>query len=650
MKYLVGLAVCVAAFAQSPAGVSNARGPASAEATPAPAAGASDQSFSGSIDLGYRFRTDVRGSLESYRSVVDLSEGPRLTGIQFTMLDPKCGVFDRLDASGYNWGDPYNTASVRLAKKKLYDLRFDYRNVLYFNALPSFANLSATGGFNERWYDERRRMSSLQLDLIPGRSITPYLAWDRVTESGTAIWPWIGPSNEYPVPVDRRDLQNDFRGGLRFEFSRFHMTLEQGGTTFKNDDKARFTGVNYGNRTSTVLSQTLQLTDFMQAYGVRTSSIYEKALVTANPFSWMSFSGQFLYSMPKTESNYVDVGTGSFADAATLLLYTGQIDNVSGSTKSPHIAGNAGLELRPFRSFRILASWSTNRFHTDSFTNLRQQLAGVGTIIAGKIDPFVSNYNQSETSLIWDLTSKLTLRGGYRYEWGDMTAESSNLSQLGELENGRLNRQVGIGALTFRPFQKLSANVEYQGSSTTHAYFRTSLYNYKKARGRVRFQPVQSILLQANFSVMDNQNPNAGVKYDFRSRDNSVSLHWTPAGGKRIGFLAEYSRYTLSSDVSIVSLPFLTAASSRYRDKANLATAALELGAGPARLTVGGSLSVTTGTRPTQFYQPLAKLSIPFGKRVSVNGQWQWYGFNEDQYIYEQFRTHVVQLGFRVVL
>jgi hypothetical protein len=95
-----------------------------------------------------------------------------------------------LEARGYNWGDdPYSTFHLTIGKQQLYRFEADYRNIAYFNSLPSFANpLLARGVFlSERSFDVRRRLSSFTLDLLPGRRFIPYLAYDRSSESGDGV-------------------------------------------------------------------------------------------------------------------------------------------------------------------------------------------------------------------------------------------------------------------------------------------------------------------------------------------------------------------------------------------------------------------------------------------------------------------------------
>ena len=676
MKYLLALLLIATAWAQAPEGQApqakpgekaaeapakageTAETPARADETAASPAPAAEPWLSGDIDFGYRFRTGVLGSLDTYRSVVNLPAGPRVFGFSFTIEDPKKRLFDRLDARSYNWGDPNNTAHVDAVKRGIYEFRFDYRNIAYFNALPSFANPLAPAGFNEQSLDVRRRNLSFGLDLRPASHIVPYLAYDRNSGQGTGVSTWVQDiANDYAVPTQFRDGTQNYRGGVRFEYSRFHVTLEEGGTRFKDDESAFDAVPLTGDRTSTLLGNALQLTNLQQAYGIRARSVYSKVLATANPFRWLTLSGQFLYSEPKTDVNYMDAAKGSFALVSSLLFFNGQVDSIAGAANQPHVSGNAGFELRPFRRFRMLESWSTDRYHDAAYATIAQYLLmGAGptsptsTLTPGRQ---AVNYNQTQTDLFYDLTSRVTLRGGYRYAWGDATALAPPLSQSGLFESGKLNQQVGIAGFTTRPIKKASITADYEGGSTTHAYFRTSLYDYNRLRVRARYQATASLSLQANFNWLRNRNPSLDIQQDFRSRDNSFSAHWTPNGGKWISVLAEYDRYTLRSSIDYLVPPFLALGSSYYRDDAHLATSAIEatipgLKGHAPKITAGGSFSIVNGTRPSRFYEPLARLSLPLRKNVSWNTEWQWYGFNEDQYLYEGFRTHLIQTGLRL--
>jgi hypothetical protein len=622
--------------------------------SPTPSA---EQWLSGDIEFGYRWLTDIRGSFPEYRSVVNLGEGPKLLGLDVTIQDPKKRLFDRLDVRANSWGgDPYNTAHVDARKTGVYDLSFDYRNVAYFNAVPSFANPLAPAGFNEQAFDIHRRNTSFTLDLRPGKRIIPYLAFDRNSGYGHGIATWVQDANdEFAVPTLLRDSTNNFRGGVRFEYNRFHVTLEQGGTAFKDDGQSYWKGVNFGDRTSPILGQTEVLYGLAQAYGIRGTSVYSKVLATANLNDYMNFYGQFLFSQPKTDVQYTDLAVGNFASLSALLFYSGERNLASGAAKQPHVSTTLGWQGRLGRRLRFMDSWMSDQYHDAASSLLTQQLLLNSTTAAPKtFDPLAYtqrvNYFQNQIDVMFDLTSKLTLRGGYRRVWGDASVLAGSLSQTGTLVPGELSRNVGLAGISFRQSEKFSFNLDYEGASSDRIYFRTSLNNYHKARVRARYQPNTSLSFQANFQVLDNQNPAADIRYDFLSRDSSLAVFWTPAAAKRISVMGEYDRSTLRSNISYLGI-FLSPLTSSYYDRSHIATSAIDLalpGLAGAKLTAGGSLFVSSGTRPSRYYQPLARLSLPLQKHVYWNTEWKWYGFGEQFYLFEGFRTHVFTTGLRV--
>ncbi len=242
-------------FAQKPA----AHVPSPAP-NPAPAA---ESALKVSIDLGYRWVTNISGSVDTYRSIVNLGSGPKFLAGDFTLTDPKKRLFDRLYVRASGWGgDPYGVLHVDAVKARLYDFTADYRDIAYFNFLPSYADPLLARGItlNEQSFDTRRRFGGFSLNLLPGNWFIPYLAFDRDSGSGTGASVFVTDGNEYPVPNQLRDSTNLYRGGVRFELRRFHATIEEGGTTFKSDQSLFDGSQSTGNvRIAPVLGQTLSL-------------------------------------------------------------------------------------------------------------------------------------------------------------------------------------------------------------------------------------------------------------------------------------------------------------------------------------------------------------------------------------------------------
>jgi hypothetical protein len=651
MKALLSLAIALPLLGQQ-------AGTTTDTTSPVPT---SEPILTGWVDLGYRWRTDVGGSFDAYRSIIDLGSGPKLFGTEFTIADPKHRWFDTIQVHANTWGDePSSSLHLEAKKSSIYDFNADYRDFAYFNFLPSYADPLLGKGIvlNEQSFDTRRKIAALSLDIRPGHWWTPYFGWDHDSSSGNGASVFVSNGNEYPVPDVLRDSTELYRAGVRFEKPRFHVTLEEGGTAFKSD-QSLFQGpgaVNFGNVSRPLFGETLNLTSLLAAYGVTGASAYTKALVTVNPAPWIDIYGQFLYSQPDSHINYEQSNTGNLYLQSQVLFYSSEQQLTAAVAKQPHTSASLGAEIRPLKRLRITESWLTDRLHDAGSAASTQSLLGTfGTIPLDSLlaTTLASNYSQEAIDAFFDVSSKLTVRGGYRYVWGDARYAFLPPEGLASSDKEELRRNVGVGSVTFRPIQKISVTGEFEGASSSGVYFRTSLYTYQKLRAQAHYQPLPSLSVTADFTLLNNQNPLAGAHYDYTSHQESLSLYWSPRGGKIFDIQGSYSRSDLRSNISYLEPQTDSPLLSAYRDNAHTATALIDLkwpraGRFAPKLSAGGSLFISSGSRPTTYYQPIAKLWVHLGKHASWFSEWRYYGYGETFYLYEGFRTNLVTTGVRI--
>lgn len=632
--------------------------PAAGQQPPSPVR---EKTAFGSLDVGYRWSSAVSGDFSTYRSIVNLQEGFRVRGVDFHSVDPARRLYDKLTFFADSWGDPYNSARVDVERTGGYRLWFDYRNIDYYNFLPSFANPGLEQGslVNQRSFDIRRRFYEAELQLRPGKRLVPFVAFSRDSGSGRGITPFVTNGNEYPVATTLRDQTNNFRGGVNFEFGRWHLTLEQGGTAFKDDQTVYTADRNLGNRRVPLLGQDLFLSRVRQGYGARGESLYSRGVFTAAPLEAVHLYAQFQFSQPKTDIRYNDNGQGLFYLGATRFFNTLE-SLASGEAKQPHSSGMFSAEIRLHPRVRLMESVLTDRLHNASSLALVQQLflasSPAETVNLFTPDRLVMNYSRQQVDAFVDVTRKLTVRGGHRYEWGDAQLRAATITLAPGPQTGQLKRHVGLAGVNFRAAKKLSFNVDYERGDAEKTYFRTSLHDYHQLRSRATVQALASLQVLAHFSLLDNENPAPGIQYDFRNLAGGLSVRWTPHGGQRVSFFGDYSRSRLRSDISFLALPFLERADSFYRDNAHTATGILDVSLPSAhkvvvpKISAGGTLFRSSGSRPTRYYQPFGRFLVPVHENVAAYAEWRWYGLTEPFFTFEGFRTHHVAFGLKLTL
>ena len=159
--------------------------------------------------------------------------------------------------------------------------------------------------------------------------------------------------------------------------------------------------------------------------------------------------------------------------------------------------------------------------------------------------------------------------------------------------------------------------------------------------------------LAAEFVALNNQNPTPGVDFNYLAHQASL---FDPVDARKKrklwDFEGSYSRSTERSDISYLIPAVLGPAQSFYRDNSHAVTALVDLnlpkrGGLSAKISAGGSVFLSSGSAPTNYYQPMAKVFVPLSKNWNWFSEWRYYGYGETFYLYEGFRTHLVTTGVR---
>lgn len=177
-----------------------------------------------SIEAGYRV-SDVTGSGGMFDTLVNEHAGLRLFEQTFSMpSDTAVGQpFDDLFINSVGWGgDPNNFLLMRVSKNQWYDFRASFRrdqNFSDFDLLanplnPASSNPAVTVDNSPHQFATRRRMSDLDLTLLPKSKVTFRLGFSHNNMTGPSyttmhegtegllLQPWDTTVNAYRLGVD----------------------------------------------------------------------------------------------------------------------------------------------------------------------------------------------------------------------------------------------------------------------------------------------------------------------------------------------------------------------------------------------------------------------------------------------------------------
>src|SRR5882724_2694806 len=135
-----------------------------------------------SFELGYRWHT-VGGDDGMYRSTVNYGNGPRLlsSSLSVNSLDGHGGYFDHVQINTIGLGnDPYESASLRIEKNRLYRYDLSWRSDAYYNP-----GLTISGG--EHVLDTVRHIQDHDFTLFPQGSFKIFLGYSSNTQTGPAL-------------------------------------------------------------------------------------------------------------------------------------------------------------------------------------------------------------------------------------------------------------------------------------------------------------------------------------------------------------------------------------------------------------------------------------------------------------------------------
>lgn len=604
-----------------------------------------------SWELGYRFHS-TGGNESKYRSDVNFGNGVRLLSSRLSLnsRDGHGGFFDEMVLATQGLGgDPYEYASFRIAKNKLYRYDLLWRSNEYFNPADPVA-------FGLHRMDTVRRLQDHDFTLFPQSSFRFFGGYSRNRQEGAALSTVLFPDflgDEFPIfsDVDRR--QDEFRFGNEVRVAGIRLTwlqvFERWREQTSHSLNERSQGANPGDRA--VLDR-LQRTE---PYEGRSPS-FRLSLFRERGEHW-ALNGRFTYTAGRRNFVFDEsaAGVSRFGAAANRQVA------VSGDARRPVTTGHLTISLFPAKSWTISNHTGFHSTRIDGLATYRE-LENNSALLEAVDFNYLGIRNASNTTdALWQLKPWLAIRGGYHFASREVRSREVQTIEdysfgIDSAQSNRLH--AGVAGIRLRPVRGMALAFDGELGRQSRPFYTISEKDYHGFSARWQYKR-NSLTASAMARLFYNFNTVSLSVHSSRTRQYSFDTAWAPRD-----WLAFDAGYAFLHAGTATGIQYFLAGSLISGRQAlwvsNLHTGNAGIRASiKERLDIYAGLSVTrdTGgtpagnapnlavflaaqTYPLSFTSPLARISLRLHTKLRWNAGWQYYGYREDPYPAQNYRAH----------
>ena len=627
-----------------------------AKATPAPQAVPSEGFKLGAYDahsefeFGYRWSSGIRGNEQMYRSQVNLFSGAQLLHSYLSLRStPGAGLFDRMDMSLNNWGDPYNAVRFSMSRMGLYDFKASYRNLRYYNWISTLDNPLLGTGFllPQHYLDIDYRMSNFDLRLFPNHKVVPFVGYARNTAVGPGLTTMGTTGNEFVLNTRWLTTTDEFRGGVQFNFSRLNLTLEQGYRYSRNDTGVTSIPGSLGNEGITsYLGQSITLDALNRGYHSRTKLPTSKILAKFTPFQNLRMTGRYIYSMGTTESDLGEIRSGGFVNLDP-ITYLAAADGFSGRATRPNHNGSFLVELTPNSRFTLTDTVDTLDYHVSGAAILStlymnsSSLYGPGpktnkTLTDALNTMFAYNEVRNQAEVEYDAGYGFSVRAGHRYQYLEVTNNDSE-----DVSTSNVSRGTGLVGMVYRPGRWLRFGLDFEETRSNRVMTRIDPFDYYQVNIDWRIGAWKGLSFNGRIGLRSNKNAVPDIDLKAHDQNYTGSISYEP--NDRISISADFSRTNLLSDLLIVLPQTLKTTREVFDQRVGSIGSRVALTIYKGLKTEFGYRGIINkGSYPLEFHQPYASLWIPVARGLAFKPTWQYYGYRQSLFGFENYQTHLV--------
>jgi hypothetical protein len=619
-----------------------------------------------SWEVGYRFAS-VGGDDGKYRSDVNYGDGIRLLGSSLAIrsLEGHGRWFDEIVLTTSGLGnDPYQSATFRVQKNRLYRYDLLWRSNDYFNPGLTVASGEHLEDITQRWQDH-------ELTIFPQSAFRIHAGYGRTTVDGpelTTEQEFNTQGDVLPIFQNMRQQYNEYRLGFDAKFRGLRLTVQRRWEYFREDASGSVTTPEMGEL-GTVLSN-FQST---QPYRGRAPGWMGNLI---GEFRWIAVNARATYTGGTGDfvQDETAIGTDRFGASQNLQIA------VNGTGNRPVLTGDLNVTLFPSSRLTVVNSSSVANTRMDgnnAFTQFSDATFQFSTIDFQFLG--IRLFTNS-TDLRYKFSRKFDAFGGFHYVDRQIrsieNAASGGLPLNGITAEQSNHTTAGVGGVNWLPFTGLRVHVEGEVGTNSNPFTPISLRNYQAIKARTQYRR-KNTSFGASYQENYNNNSIVVTSYSSHARTYSGDASWTAKSG--MSFDVSYSQLhldTIGGIAFFAGSPFPSLISnldSIYVSNIHALNAGVRLSILQKRadLFLGYNLTKDTGdgrnslatqstpaaqvfynvqTFPLTYQTPLIKLSVRINERLRWNAGYQYYGYHEELGVLSEDQNYRANTGYTSLL
>ena len=618
-----------------------------------------------SFETGYRLAA-VTGSDETYRSHVNYGNGIRLLSSNLTVnsRDGHGHWFDQIVLTTIGLGnDPYQSATLRVEKNKLYRYDLLWRLDDYYN--PALA-ISA----GSHLMDTSRRLQDHNLTLLPQSKVQFHLGYSRSLQDGPALstvqlcltsdqYCQAATSSDFPLYMNVRREQNEYRLGADVELAGFKFSVLHTWVYFKEDSGFQQSGGITGDTPSGGVT----LTQFQRSEPYHGSSPYWLGNLTKSTKS-LAINGRITYVGGRR--NFI---LDENALGVTPMGAQNQQILVGGNATRPSLAGDLSVSIFPGTRLTVVNNTSFDSIRIDGTSAYQQFNLATLSYSAVTFRYLGLRTVANATDLHYRAWKWLSFYTGYHY-----TARRVRDIEPFYGENSQDNHlHSGLVGVRLKPVSPMTISLESEIGRADHPFTPVSDRNYHALGGRFEYR-VRKLTFEAGYKQNYNNNSISITAYSSHARDYNASASWTPRDWFALD--AGYSKLHLDSLSGIAF--FITGLPQVFSNQvyiSNIHAANLiarftvmkrvdlfagysitrDTGDGRAPAIPGGATDPVSvafdpvQTFPLSYQSPMARVSVRLLPKLRLNAGYQFYNYHEDFGLASFYQGYHAHTGYTSV-